>query len=41
MRESTEANKEWNDAVAECETAEDYFNLALQDCQTEGKERTW
>ena len=37
MRESTEANKEWNDAVAECETAEDYFNLALQDCQTQGE----
>lgn len=37
MRESTEANKEWNDAVEACETAEDYFNLALQDCQTEGE----
>ena len=37
MRESTEANKEWNDAVAACETAEDYFNLALQDCQTEAE----
>lgn len=37
MRESTEANKEWNDAVAACKTAEDYFNLALQDCQTEAE----
>ena len=37
MRKSTEANKEWNDAVAACETAEDYFNLALQDCQTEAE----
>ena len=37
MRESTEANKEWNDAVAACETAEDYFNLALQDCQTQAE----
>lgn len=37
MRESTEANKEWNDAVVACETAEDYFNLALQDCQTEAE----
>lgn len=37
MRESTEANKEWNDAVSACETAEDYFNLALQDCQTEAE----
>ncbi len=37
MRESTEANKEWNEAVEACETAEDYFNLALQDCQTEAE----
>lgn len=37
MRESTEANKEWNEAVAACETAEDYFNLALQDCQTQAE----
>lgn len=37
MRDSTEANKEWNEAVAECKTAEDYFNLALQDCQTEAE----
>lgn len=37
MRESTEENKEWNDAVADCKSAEDYFNLALQDCQTESE----
>ena len=37
MRASTEANKEWNDAVADAQTAEDYFNLALQNCQTEAE----
>lgn len=37
MRESTEANKEWNEAVEACETAEDYFNLALQDCGTQAE----
>lgn len=37
MRASTEANKEWNDAVADATTAEDYFNLALQNCQTESE----
>lgn len=30
MKANTEANKEWNESVAACETAEDYFNLALQ-----------
>ena len=34
LRESTEANKEWNEAVANCSTAEDYFNLALSECTT-------
>lgn len=33
-REYTEANKEWNDAVNDCTTAEDYFNLALQETDT-------
>ena len=37
MRASTEANREWNDAVADATTAEDYFNLALQNCQTESE----
>lgn len=37
MRENTEANKEWNESVADAETAEDYFNLALQDCQTQAE----
>ena len=31
LKENTEANKEWNDAVNDAVTAEDYFNLALQD----------
>ena len=37
MREATEANKEWNEAVAAAETAEDFFNLALQECTTEAE----
>lgn len=37
MRESTEANKEWNDAVADCKSAEDYFNLALQQCSSDAE----
>ena len=39
MREATEANEEWNDSVEAAETAEDFFNLALQQCATEA-ERT-
>ena len=30
LKENTEANKEWNDAVNNATTAEDFFNLALQ-----------
>ena len=37
MRESTEANKEWNDTVADCKSAEDYFNLALQQCSSDSE----
>lgn len=37
MRESTEDNKEWNDAVADCKSAEDYFNLALQQCSSDSE----
>lgn len=37
MRESTEANAEWNESVLAAETAEDYFNLALQNCKTEAE----
>lgn len=35
MKENTKANKEWNKAVAEASSAEDYFNLALEQCSTE------
>lgn len=31
MKENTEANKAWNEAVAGATTAEDFFNLALQE----------
>lgn len=37
LRENTEANEEWNKAVMEAETAEDYFNLALQSCGSEAE----
>lgn len=37
LKENTEANKEWNEAVAAAETAEDYFNLALQEATTEAE----
>lgn len=35
LKENTDANKEWNDAVNDAVTAEDYFNLALQECSNE------
>lgn len=37
LKENTEANKEWNEAVLEAESAEDYFNLALQSCGSEAE----
>ena len=37
MRESTEANKEWNESVQNAKTAEDYFNLALSQCSTDAE----
>lgn len=37
IKESTEANKEWNESVEDAKTAEDYFNLALSQCQTEAE----
>lgn len=37
LKENTEANKEWNDAVMAAESAEDFFNLALQDASTQGE----
>lgn len=35
LKANTEANKDWNKAVAAASSAEDYFNLALQDCSDE------
>lgn len=35
LKANTEENKEWNKAVEEATTAEEYFNLALQECSTE------
>lgn len=37
LRENTEANEEWNQSVMDCVTAEDYFNLALQECANEAE----
>lgn len=37
MRESTEANKEWNESVESAKTAEDFFNLALSECSTDAE----
>ena len=37
MREATEANEEWNASVEAAKTAEDFFNLALQECATEAE----
>lgn len=31
LKDNTDANKEWNDAVNDAVSAEDFFNLALQD----------
>lgn len=35
MRKATKKNEEWNKAVEDAVTAEDYFNLALQECSSE------
>lgn len=37
LKENTKANEEWNKAVLEAESAEDYFNLALQSCGSEAE----
>lgn len=37
LKANTEANKEWNDAVASAVSAEDFFNLALQDAGSEAE----
>lgn len=39
LKEDTEANKEWNEAVQNATTSEDYFNLALSECENQS-ERT-
>ena len=35
LKANTKANEDWNKAVAAATSAEDYFNLALQDCKDE------
>lgn len=35
MKAATEENEEWNKAVEDATSAEDFFNLALQECGTE------
>lgn len=35
LKKNTKENKEWNDAVKAATSAEDYFNLALQECNTQ------
>ena len=35
MREASEANEEWNSSVESAKSAEDFFNLALQECANE------
>ena len=37
LKANTKKNKEWNDAVKAATSAEDYFNLALQECTTEAE----
>lgn len=41
LKKNTKANKEWNDAVKNATSAEDYFNLALQNCTTEQERATF
>ena len=35
LKDDTEANKEWNEAVKSAASAEDFFNLALKNCSDE------
>ena len=37
LKANTEANEEWNKAVSEAQSAEDYFNLALESCGSEAE----
>ena len=40
LKKNTEKNKEWNEAVKSATSAEDYFNLALQQCNSEAERET-
>lgn len=37
LKANTKKNKEWNEAVKKATSAEDYFNLALSECNTEAE----
>lgn len=37
LKEDTEANKAWNETVQDATTSEDFFNLALQECETQSE----
>ncbi len=37
LKANTEANEDWNKAVSEAQSAEDYFNLALESCSSEAE----
>ena len=37
LKANTEANEDWNKAVSEASSAEDYFNLALESCGSEAE----
>jgi len=37
LKEDTEANEEWNEAVKNATTSEDFFNLALSECSTQAE----
>ena len=37
LKEATDANEEWNEAVKAAQTTEDFFNLALQECANEAE----
>lgn len=40
LKANTKENEAWNKAVTEATSAEDYFNLALQECSTEQERAT-
>ena len=37
LRNATDANEDWNNSVEDASSAEDYFNLALEECQTQAE----